>query len=158
DTEHPGRERRLGAVRGERREDVDEHFLGRLFDVGAVVEPVLDEAVDAPDIALVELIERLSLTRTDPKDQLLIADMTRGGTRPCRHPILRSQWATGAFGPPPPGWRPRRSPVPEKRVGSGDTKVLNFSRATRISRIPPGSYWRSRSSNSAISSGVRSRS
>jgi hypothetical protein len=102
DAEHPGRERRLGAERAERREDVHEHLLGGLFDVGAVVEAVLDEAIHAPDIALVQLVERPALTRTDPEDQLLITDMTRGGTRLCRHPLLRSQASYQLVGRLPP--------------------------------------------------------
>src|SRR4029453_16376783 len=106
--------------------------------VGAVVQAALDEAVDAPDVSLVELVERFSLTRTDAQDQLLVTDMTRGGTRPCRHPILQFPVSDRLPGRHPPVGRPSCFCAWEES-GIGEYKSVElFSWDQKIPWIPEG--------------------
>ena len=61
DAEDPGREGSFSAIRVDGREDVDEDLLSRLLGVGAIGEPLRGEAIDALEVAVVELVEGLAI-------------------------------------------------------------------------------------------------
>jgi hypothetical protein len=72
------REGGIAAEGVERREDVDEDFLDRLFHVCRVAQAAVHVAIHPPEVALVEEIKGRVVIATDPLDQFLVGERFPG--------------------------------------------------------------------------------
>ncbi len=73
DPEDPDQQARVAAIAGQRLEDRLEHFLADVLGFPRVAEPLQREAVDAREVALVELVEGVSTATEDAGDQRKIS-------------------------------------------------------------------------------------
>ena len=62
EAKYPCGEGRVSTERIDRREDVGEHLLSRLFSVRAIAKSLVEEAVDALEVALIDVVEGFAVT------------------------------------------------------------------------------------------------